>query len=169
MSRRIRKDKIIFDSEDNLKVEQLAAFGLNIEEIGSVFGVSSDTLYRRCKEGDIDLSAAIKRGRAKAIYKVAEKAFELAMKGDSGMIKYILSCKGGWVQNSQVNQDNENDELVIQRMNEVDRPIMSIDFDSINREELEKLDDYFRFAKSLPQKLTSPEELNNRTKGEING
>lgn len=101
-SRKTRKDKISFSSEDIRKVEKLAALGLNMDQIASIFSTSSDTLYRRCNEGNTDLSAAIQRGRALSIKKVSQKAFELALEGDVGLIKYILSCKGGWSEKSQI-------------------------------------------------------------------
>ena len=100
--RKTRMDKFMVTTEDITKVENLAALGLNMDQIASVFNVSSDTFYRRCNEGDSDLSAAILRGRTRSIQKVAEKAFQLALEGDVGLIKYILSCKGGWTEKSQI-------------------------------------------------------------------
>lgn len=101
-NRKTRLDKINFSEEDIIKIENLAALGLNMEQIASIFNISSDTLYRRCNEEDSNLSATILRGRSKAIQKVSEKAFELALRGDVGLIKYILSCKGGWTEKSQL-------------------------------------------------------------------
>lgn len=116
--RSIRSDKFLVTKEDLLKIENLAALGLNMDQIASVFNVSADTLYRRCKEGNSDLSASILKGRTRAIQKIAEKAFELALEGDVGLIKYILSCKGGWTEKSQIIHEGYSQNVQINVSNE---------------------------------------------------
>lgn len=101
-TRKSRSDKFLVNEDDIQMIENLAALGLNMDQIASVFNVSADTLYRRCKDGNTDLSASILKGRTRAVQKIAEKAFELALEGDVGLIKYILSCKGGWTEKSQI-------------------------------------------------------------------
>lgn len=100
--RKIRSDKFLFTDCDIKKIEKMAAFGLSIKQISSIFGVSTDTFYRRCSEENIDLSAAVMRGKAKATCKVAQKCFQLAMAGDTSMIKYWLSSVGGWSEKLQI-------------------------------------------------------------------
>lgn len=111
--RKIRSDKFLVSESDLVKIENLAALGLNMDQIASVLNISADTLYRRCSEGDSDLSASILRGRTRAIQQIAEKAFELALEGDVGLIKYILSCKGGWTDKSQIIHDGYSQNIQI--------------------------------------------------------
>ncbi len=100
--RKERSDKITFDKKDISKIETMSAMGLSINQIG----ISTDTMYRRMNEGNINLSAALSRGKSKAIYKVAHKAYELAIDGNVAMIKYFLSCRGGWSEKLQIIEDN---------------------------------------------------------------
>lgn len=93
--RKTRSDKFQFTESDCKKIEKMASLGLSITQISAIFGISTDTFYRRASEDNIDLSAAITRGRARAILKVSNKAYELAMKGDTSMIKYFLSSVAG--------------------------------------------------------------------------
>ncbi len=76
------------------------------EQIASIFGVSTDTIYRRMNEGNLDLSEALSRGKSKAIFKIANKAYKLALEGNVSMIKYFLSCRGGWSEKLQIIEDN---------------------------------------------------------------
>lgn len=117
--RKIRSDKFLVNEDDLQKIENLAALGLNMDQIASVFGLSADTLYRRCKEGNTDLSASILKGRTRAIQKIAEKAFELALEGDVGLIKYILSCKGGWTEKSQIIHEGYSQNIQVNVSNEL--------------------------------------------------
>ena len=116
--RKTRSDKFLPSNDDVQKIEELAALGLNMEQISSVFNVSADTLYRRCNEGETDLSAAILRGRTRSIQQVAEKAFQLALEGDVGLIKYILSCKGGWTEKSQIFHEGYSQNINVSVTNE---------------------------------------------------
>ena len=104
--RKCRSDKVQFSNNDISKIEKMAALGLSTAQIASIFEISSDTLYRRLKENNLDLSAALTRGKAKAICKVAQKAFELALAGDRSMIKYYLSTVGGWSEKSQIKEES---------------------------------------------------------------
>jgi transposase len=53
--RKERSDKITFTTKDLSKIESMAAMGLSLEQIASIFGVSTDTIYRRMNEGNLDL------------------------------------------------------------------------------------------------------------------
>lgn len=116
--RKTRSDKFDLAPTDLGKVENLAALGLNMEQIASIFNVSADTFYRRCNEGNSELSAAILRGRTRSIQRVAEKAFQLALEGDVGLIKYILSCKGGWTEKSQIFHEGYSQNVNVSISNE---------------------------------------------------
>lgn len=104
--RKTRSDKVTFDKKDLVKIESMAAMGLTLDQIASIFGISTDTIYRRVNEGKIDLSAALLRGKSKALYKIANKTYKLASEGNPAMIKYFLSCRGGWSEKLQVIDDN---------------------------------------------------------------
>jgi hypothetical protein len=107
MNRKTRSDKVAFDDKDIRKIESMSAMGLSIEQIASIFNISTDTIYRRMKEGNIDLSAALSKGKSKAIYKIANKAYQLALEGSPSMIKYFLSCRGNWSEKSQITVETE--------------------------------------------------------------
>ena len=40
---------------------------------------------------------------------IAQKAYNIAMEGNAGMIKYILSCRSGWSDKSQINEPDEDE------------------------------------------------------------
>lgn len=100
--RKIRSDKVMFNESDIKKIENMASMGLSVVQICSILEISTDTFYRRCKESGGGLSAALIRGRSNAILNVSQKAYELAIQGDTGMIKYYLSCIGGWSEKTQI-------------------------------------------------------------------
>ena len=90
----------------------MSAMGLSLEQIASIFGISTDTIYRRMNEGNKNLSAALSRGKSKALQKIANKAYKLVLEGNTSMIKYFLSCRGGWSEKLQIidNQVSERQE-----------------------------------------------------------
>lgn len=112
IKRKIRSDKFLFSPSEIKRIEKMAALGLSVVQISSLYDISTDTFYRRCKEENFDLSAALHRGKAKAIGKVAQKAYELALAGDVSMIKYYLSCMGGWSQKSQLTTEQETKPVI---------------------------------------------------------
>ncbi|OIQ19241.1 MAG: hypothetical protein BM556_08120 [Bacteriovorax sp. MedPE-SWde] len=57
-------------------------------------------------EGNIDLSAALSMAKSKALYKIANKTYKLAMEGNLSMIKYFLYCGGGSSEKLQIIEDN---------------------------------------------------------------
>lgn len=111
--RKTRCDKISISKEQLIVMEKLAGFGLTVKQICHVLGFSPDTVYRRINEGDDEISATLLRGKSASLSKVAEKAFELALNGDSGMIKYILSTQGGWSEKSQITVNGGENPLLI--------------------------------------------------------
>lgn len=78
-------------------------------------GVSPDTVYRRISEGCDELSAILQRGKAIAISKVA---YELALEGDSGMIKYILSNQAGWTEKSKITIEGGENLLLVSNISD---------------------------------------------------
>lgn len=116
--RKTRKDKIVFSSEQLQIMERLAGHGLTVKQICYIMGVSPDTIYRRIAEGCDELSAILQRGKAIAISKVAEVAYELALEGDSGMIKYILSTQAGWTEKSQITIEGGENPLLVSNISD---------------------------------------------------
>lgn len=110
----------------------MSALGLNQEQICSVLKVSVDTLQRRVKEGDSRIAAAISRGRAKSNLLISKKAYELAMGGNAGMIKYILSCQAGWSDKPHLVDESD---VVMEELEEKIR-------NKIHEEEIRKYDDF---------------------------
>lgn len=100
--RKTRADKISLTESDLDKIEKMASLGLSINQICAILGISTDTFYRRCKESEGKLSATLLKGRSNAILNVSQKAYELALQGDTGMIKYYLSCIAGWSEKTQI-------------------------------------------------------------------
>ena len=83
--RKTRKDKIVFSSDQLKMMEKLAGLGLTVKQICYIMGVSPDTIYRRIGEGYEELSSTLQRGKASAISKVAEMAFERVFSVRSGL------------------------------------------------------------------------------------
>ena len=62
MSRKERSDKITYNDKDLSKIETFSARGLSLDQIASIFGISTDTIYRRVNEGNIDLVLGTLKG-----------------------------------------------------------------------------------------------------------
>lgn len=106
--RKIRSDRITFSIEELKQIEKMSGLGLTLDQISTVMDCSHDTIRRRINEGDEELSASIIRGRSVAILAVAKRCFELALEGDTGMIKYFLSARGGWSEKTQISLEAIN-------------------------------------------------------------
>jgi predicted metal-dependent hydrolase len=100
--RKERADKIKLTAKDLKQIETMAGLGLTQEQISNVLGFSVDTLKRRLRENENELSALMGRGKTNALTKVAKKAYSLAIAGNTSMIKYFLGCQGGWSEKVQV-------------------------------------------------------------------
>lgn len=80
---------------DLAQVELFASRGLTREQIAAALGISYSTLNRRSKDLE-DLEAAIKRGEAKGIAKVADALFNKAIKGNTAAQIFFLKARAGW-------------------------------------------------------------------------
>ena len=79
--------------KDLEEVEALAGLGLKQEQIGMVKGVCADTLRKYARD-------AFHRGQAKAIARVAQTAFEMAIsKKCPAMTMFYLKTQGRWCEN----------------------------------------------------------------------
>lgn len=76
--------------QDLKEIEMLAGMGLNQHQIADVKGMHRDTLRKYAQ-------AAYTRGKAKAIARVAQTAFEMAISGKHiAMTIFYLKTQGGW-------------------------------------------------------------------------
>jgi hypothetical protein len=105
--RKVRSDKITFSRKEIYKIEKMAALGLTLKQISSVFSISPDTLRRRANENDFNLSAALTKGKTELETKLGNKAIELALAGNTSMLKYVLGCRFAWTEKQQITIEEE--------------------------------------------------------------
>lgn len=93
------RKKFEITRSDMAQVEKLAGYGLTIEMIVNVLGVSKRTFERRCKESK-PLFDALLKGRSIAAMNVAKTAYELAVSGKCPtMTIFYLKSRLGWQSN----------------------------------------------------------------------
>lgn len=88
-----RKPKTLTDDE-RAQVEALAAY-LSQEQIADYFGMARNTFAAIC-ERDPDISERYKKGKAKAIGKIAQSLIKQAMDGDKIAAMFYLKTQAGW-------------------------------------------------------------------------
>jgi len=88
------RPKFEFTDKVLKQIEDLAAQGLNQDQIGSVIGCSKATVQRR-KADNEDFATAIKNGQAKGIATVTNALFTKACEGDNTAMIFFLKCRGG--------------------------------------------------------------------------
>lgn len=86
---------------DLKKVEQLAQYCDNEEEIALALGVSYSTLRNRKREFD-EFNTAIKKGKAKANTFVGGKLMEKIKEGDTASIIFYLKTRCKWTEKQQL-------------------------------------------------------------------
>lgn len=91
--------KITLTDDQILQVEALSAY-LSIEQIADYFGFSEDTFYE-LKKRDPRVLRAYKKGKARAIGRVARKLTTLIDEGDVTAIIFYLKTQGGWSTDSK--------------------------------------------------------------------
>ena len=93
--------KITLTDDQILQVEALSAY-LSIEQIADYFGFSGMT-FHEIKKRQPEVLLAYKKGKAKAIGKVARKLTTLIEEGDVTAIIFYLKTQGGWSTESKSN------------------------------------------------------------------
>jgi IS30 family transposase len=88
-----RKPKTLTDDE-RAQVEALAAY-LSQEQIADYFGMARNTFAAIC-EREPDISERYKKGKAKAIGKIAQSLIKQAMDGDKVAAMFYLKTQAGW-------------------------------------------------------------------------
>jgi|694.fasta_scaffold28320_7 hypothetical protein len=82
------------------QVEELAGYGLTLEQIAAVLGFSERTMHRK-KDSDDALMAAIRRGKAKASAIVGKSLFGRAKDGDVPAIRWWEMTRDGRSERTQ--------------------------------------------------------------------
>lgn len=112
--------------DDNMlrQVEELAGYGLTLEQIAAVLGFSDRTMRRKQAENE-ELVAAIKRGKAKAAAIVGKSLFGRAKEGDVPAIRWWEMTREGRSERQQteakveVVSDAETDARLARLMGEI--------------------------------------------------
>jgi len=82
------------DDEQRSQIEALAAY-LSQDQIADWFGITRPTLAAMI-DRDEDISLRYKRGKAKAIGKVAQGLIQRAIAGDTASSIFYLKTQAGW-------------------------------------------------------------------------
>lgn len=98
-SKRGRKP-IVFDEDKIAQVEALGAF-LSIEQIANYFGISKTTFYE-LMERQPEISERYKKGKAKAIGRIAKTLIEQACDGNITAAIFYLKTQAGWHESNQL-------------------------------------------------------------------
>lgn len=77
------------NEKDLQLVTQMAAVGINHEQIAAVIGITHETLVKYYKE-------PLETSKSKAITKVAGTLYNKALKGDNACMIFYLKTQGGW-------------------------------------------------------------------------
>lgn len=78
------------------EIETLAAF-LSVEQMAAYFGIASNTFYAMA-ERDPEILEMYKRGKSKAIGKVAEGLVRKALAGDTTSAIFFLKTQARWAE-----------------------------------------------------------------------
>lgn len=112
-------------TENDLRqVEELAGYGLSLDQIAAVLGFSERTLHYK-KDSNPDLVAAIQRGKAKAAAIVGKSLFTRAKDGDVPAIRWWEMTREGRSERQQteakveVVSDAETDARLARLMGEI--------------------------------------------------
>lgn len=90
------------------KVDNALIAGANGVQVAALFGIHPDTLYIRCKEvHKMDFSAYLSEKREKGNSLLLAKQYDLAMKGDRGMLIWLGKNRLGQSENRNAEGDKE--------------------------------------------------------------
>lgn len=88
--------KRLFDEKEIRQISTLAGYGMNIEQIAAVMGVSKPTFERR-QVDQPEVADGILKGRAQASANVRQTAYKMAVSGKSAVMTiFWLKCREGW-------------------------------------------------------------------------
>lgn len=93
-----RKPKFQLTPEQIKQVETMSGLGLNLVQMGALFGVSKVTFERLMKK-NIAAREALEKGRAVAASSVTKTAYNLAVSGKvPAMTMFWLKCRERWTE-----------------------------------------------------------------------
>tara|TARA_A100001388_G_C28756662_1_gene495321 strand:- start:1633 stop:1980 length:348 start_codon:yes stop_codon:yes gene_type:complete len=78
--------------EQKSQVTSMSGYGLTADQICAIIDVSRGTLFKYFQK-------ELKEGEAKALGRVSQKAFEMAVSGNQpAMTMFYLKCRGKWTE-----------------------------------------------------------------------
>lgn len=99
------KAQLVITDDDIIKIERMAAAGLTMDQIASVWDRNKRTFQLHMKDNQ-ELKDAIDRGRVKANLAVANIAYKMAISGQSpAMTMFWLKCRARWKEVTRVEVD----------------------------------------------------------------
>ncbi len=109
------------------KVEKMAMSGANGKQISSALGIHYDTLTTACvRENNSTFSDYLQAKREKGNNILLEKQFDLALKGDRGMLIWLGKNRLGQSDKKEVISENKN--------------VQTYDLSNLTDEELKQLE-----------------------------
>jgi hypothetical protein len=87
-------------AQQRSEVETLAAF-LSLEQMAAYFGMTHETFNAIC-EREPDVFRAYKRGKSKAIGKVAQSLVTKALAGDTASAIFFLKTQARWAETQKL-------------------------------------------------------------------
>tara|TARA_R100000664_G_scaffold31744_1_gene45692 strand:- start:71 stop:451 length:381 start_codon:yes stop_codon:yes gene_type:complete len=89
------------------KIENMAVAGCNGQQISAAMGIHYNTLARRCQEDNkCDFSEYLQTKKEKGNNLLKQKQFDLALKGDRGMLIWLGKNRLGQSDKKEITQEN---------------------------------------------------------------
>jgi len=82
------------DEKERIQLEALAPY-LTMEQIADFYGISQKT-FQAMRERDEEIASIYKRGKGKAVAKMASSLFQNGIKGNITAQIFYLKTQGGW-------------------------------------------------------------------------
>lgn len=109
--------------EDIEKIETMAGMGMRIDDIALVLNCTARTIQNHIKKND-ELKDALKRGRAKANFNVAQKAYEMAMSGNiPAMTIFWLKTRANWQEKMHIELSGDSDNPIAVKSEDINSRI----------------------------------------------
>lgn len=116
------KPRRILTDEEVVQVEALAA-ALSIEQIADFLKMSKVTFYEILGRQD-GVSERLKKGKARAIGKVAQGLIQQALDGNMAAAMFYLKTQGGWREKQDINHTSEDGTMTPAR---IERVVIDVD------------------------------------------
>ena len=106
------KPEVIFTEKDLKQIETMSGFGMSLNQMASILGISKSTLDRRIAENNKSnpINDAIQKGKGSATYNVIRSAYQMAISGHHpSMTMFWLKCRNNWSELGKA--ENEDEEV----------------------------------------------------------